>query len=101
MCIRDSGCCIEFYTFFLSFRNGIIDNYAELFGGSGGDEFSAISQFNKKWGWYQSVFSLSQGDIGRFKNITQLNVHECLYALSFMKEKADLESKQMKSKFKR
>ena len=56
---------------------------------------------NKKWGWYQSVFSLSQGDIRRFKNITQLNVHECLYALSFMKEKADLESKQMKSKFKR
>ena len=28
---------------------------------SGGGEFSAISQFNKKWGWYQSVFSLSQG----------------------------------------
>ena len=35
------------------------------------------------------------------EDITKLNVHECLYALSFMKDKADTEAKQMKSKFKR
>ena len=55
----------------------------------------------KKWGWYQSLFGLSQGDITRFEDITKLNIHTCLYALSYMKDKAEVESKQMKSKFNR
>ena len=54
-----------------------------------------------KWGWYQSLFGLSQGDIRRFEDITKLNIHTCLYALSFMKEKAEVESKNIKSKFNR
>ena len=57
--------------------------------------------FGKKWGWYQSLFGLSQGDIRRFEDITKLNIHTCLYALTFMKEKAEVESNQMKSKFKK
>ena len=39
------------------------------------------------------------GDIGRFEDITKLNAHQCLYALSFMKDKAELEARQIKSKF--
>ena len=72
--------------------------YLELFTG-GGDNLSSAANFGRKWGWYQSLFSLSQGDIRRFENITKLNVHTCLYALSFMKDKAEAEAKQMKSKF--
>ena len=52
-------------------------------------------------GWYQSLFGLSQGDIRRFEDITKLNIHTCLYALSYMKEKAEVESKNIKSKFNR
>ena len=50
-------------------------------------------------GWYQSLYALAQGDIGRFEDITKLNAHQCLYALSFMKDKAELEARQIKSKF--
>lgn len=32
--------------------------------------------------------------------ITKMNIHKCLYALAFMKEKAELESNQIKRKFK-
>lgn len=85
---------------FLQFRDGLVSSYDELFGG-GGNEHSAAANFGRKWGWYQSLFGLSQGDITKFKNITKLNVHECLYALSFMKEKADLESRNIKNKFNR
>ncbi len=98
--VNADGCCIKFHTFFLSFRDGLVSSYDELFGG-GGDGHSATANFGRKWGWYQSLFSLAQGDIRRFENITKLNIHTCLYALSFMKDKAEAESKQMKSKFNR
>jgi hypothetical protein len=84
--------------FFLQFRDGLIESYAELFG-ERGNELSPTSNFGRKWGWYQSLYALAQGDIGRFEDITKLNAHQCLYALSFMKDKAELEARQIKSKF--
>jgi len=53
-----------------------------------------------RWGWYQSIYALAQGDITRYENITKLNVHQCLYALMFMKEKSEIEEKQIKNKLK-
>ena len=58
--------------------------------------FSNRNQFNQRWGWYSAIYELAKGDITKFKNITKLNVHECLYALSFMKEKNDIEKIEMK-----
>ena len=95
---------MQFYHqyFFLEFRTGLIGNYDELFGGGGGDDRSldAISQFSSKWGWYQSIFGLAQGDVTRLENITKLGMHECFTMLSFMKDKNELEAKQIKKKFK-
>ena len=76
--------------------DGLIETYAELFGEQG-SEFSAASNFGRKWGWYQSLYALAQGDIRRFENITKLGVHDCLYALEFMKEKNELEAKRIKN----
>ena len=86
--------------FFLSFRDRLVESYDELFGGQTGNQFSAISQFGTKWGWYQSIYGLAQGDIRRFKDITKLKMHECFLMLSFMKDKAEAEAKQFKSKLK-
>ena len=94
------GAVLGSIVFFLQFRDGLVKSYAELFE-RGGDGLSATANFGRKWGWYQSLFGLSQGDIRRFEDITKLNVHTCLYALSFMKEKAEVESKNIKSKFNR
>tara|TARA_R110000751_G_scaffold140500_3_gene244205 strand:- start:881 stop:1099 length:219 start_codon:yes stop_codon:yes gene_type:complete len=72
-----------------------------LFGEQGGETTSARAGFFKKWGWYSILFSgLAQGDIGRLEDITKLNVHTCLFALSYMKDKTELEAQQMKNKFK-
>ena len=86
--------------FFVQFRNGIIDSYAELFGGGGSEQLDAATNFSKKWGWYQSIFGLAQGDITRFENITKLGMHECFMMLSFIKDKNELEAKQIKKNFK-
>ncbi len=32
--------------------------------------------------------------------VTKLNIHKCLYALAFMKDKTDLERKNIKKNFK-
>ena len=72
----------------------VMTNYLE----GQSDPLSGDGQFVGKWGWYQSIYVLAQGDIRRLEDITQLNVHKCLTMLSFMKEKNDLESKKIKSK---
>ena len=84
--------------FFLSFRNRLVEAYDSLFGTEQGEALTSVSQFGQKWGWYQSIFALSQGDIRRFEHIVELNVHKCLTMLSFMKEKSELESKQLKNR---
>jgi hypothetical protein len=91
--------CIRFHCFFLSFRERIIDAYSDLFGQAGNGDLSATSNFSRKWGWYQSIYGLANGDITRFEDITKLNVNQCFTMLSFMKEKAQLEAQQIKNKF--
>ena len=84
----------------MEFRTGLVEKYDELFGGNSERNLDSVSQFSKKWGWYQSIYGLALGDIRRFEDITKLGVHECFMMLSFMKDKNDLEAKQIKNKFK-
>ena len=84
----------------MEFRSRIITNYDELFGQGGGTSLDSVSQFSRKWGWYQSIFGLAQGNITRFEDITKLGMHECFMMLSFMKDKNEMEAKQIKKKFK-
>ena len=84
----------------MEFRTGLIEKYDELSGSGGNKNLDAVSQFTKKWGWYQSIYGLAKGDIRRFEDITKLGVHECFMMLSFMKDKSELEAKQIKNKFK-
>ena len=84
----------------MEFRSRIIESYDELFGQSGNNSLDAVSQFAKKWGWYQSIYGLANGDIRRFEDITKLSMHKSFMMLSFMKEKAEVEAKEIKKKFK-
>ena len=72
-----------------------MSDYDSLFTQSGG--LTAESNFGVKWGWYQSLYGLANGYITRFENITKLGVHDCLYALEFMKEKNELEAKRIRN----
>ena len=84
----------------MEFRSGLVENYHELFGQSGERGLDSISQFSTKWGWYQSIYGLAQGDVTRIEDITKLKLHKCLMMLSFMKDKNELEAKEMKKNFK-
>jgi len=84
----------------VEFRDRLVEQYDELFGGGSDKSLDGLSNFSRKWGWYQSLYGLSQGDITRIESVTKLNVHTCFMMLAFMKEKNELEAKQIKKKFK-
>jgi len=87
--------------FFVEFRQRLVENYTEIFGSGTGNELNSRSNFNRKWGWYQSIYTLAQGNIERIENITKLGAHECFLMLSFIQEKTEIEAKDIKKKFKR
>jgi len=86
--------------FFSEFRTGVVGNYPELFEQTTENQFGGVQNFARKYGWYQSLFALSGGDVIRIKNITELKFHECFLMLAFMKDKNELEQRELKKKFK-
>ncbi len=84
----------------MEFRTRLVGSYDELFGEGGDRSLDAISNFTTKWGWYNAIYGLAQGDITRFENITKLGVHECFMMLSYMKDKSEVEAKNIKKNFK-
>ena len=98
MCIRDRY-CIRSVGFFLQFKKRITKSYPEIFiGADGGVDLSATGNFATKWGWFQSLYSLAQGDIRRLGNISELRAHECFLMLAFEKEKIELENQLLNKK---
>lgn len=89
--------------FFLQFRDGISASYVELYTESSeGEQHNVSSEgsFGAKWGWYQSIYGLAQGDVRRFDEITALPLHQCLTFLAFEKEKNELEAAMIKKQYK-
>ena len=60
-------------------------SYDQLYSESGQGQLDGRTNFTRKYGWYNSIYALSKGDITKFENITKLNIHKCLYYLSFEK----------------
>ena len=92
------------YGFFLSFRDRISESYIELYTENNtqtqGHNISSEGGFGAKWGWYQSIYGLAQGDVRRFDQITELPLHQCLTFLTFEKEKNELEAAMIKKQYK-
>lgn len=82
----------------MEFRNRIIESYDSLFAAGGG--LDSRANFASKWGWYQSVYALANGDITKFEEITELNFNTCLLMLMFKKEKTEIEEQELKRKMK-
>ena len=82
----------------MQFKTRIIETYFELFENSGDSGYSSRAEgFAKKWGWYQSVYALSQGNIGKLNNVTTNKLHTCLTMLAFEKDKLEVEKQMMQN----
>lgn len=86
--------------FFLRFRDGVKSDFPSLFGSAEEQGYTSEENFGRKWGWYQSIYTLAKGDALRFNEATALPLYQALTYLSFEKEKNELEAKRIKNKFK-
>jgi hypothetical protein len=75
----------------LDFRNGVLEDFAIVFEGSGNSNDGGVvtEDFAEKWGWFGVMYRLTGGEIINLQNITELSLLECLTWLSY---EADLES---------
>ena len=97
--VRSLGSCIRYAGFFLDFIKRLVDVFPSFFNGDeDGDgernEFTAEAQFNKKWGFYPIFYTLSKGDISRFKESTKLPLFAAFTFLDFERDKQKLERKK-------
>ena len=84
--------------FFIKFKNRTHERYPSLFKERIESDYPTSEQgFSNKWGWYASLFSLSQGKITEYEKVEKLNLDTCLTFLSFIKEKNQLERQQIKN----
>jgi len=60
------------------------------------NEYSERAQFGQRWGWYQSIVHLANGDVARIDGVTKLPLHQCLLKLTFDKEKGEIESNEIR-----
>jgi hypothetical protein len=73
------------------------ESYPELFSNTTGDRATSVSAgFAAKWGWYQSIYGLTQGNILKYNEITKSKLHTCLMHLAFEKDKYELEQQMLK-----
>ena len=88
---------------FFEFRDRVVENYDGLFTATSSDiEQGTYTQgFGKKWGWYQSIYSLAKGDVRKIDEITRINIHKAMMWLEFEKEKNEIESRMIKQAYKR
>ena len=79
--------------FFLRFREGIVKSFGSIFSkGDKGTSYSSTAQFNSRWGWYNSIYAIARGDLGRFDEATKTKLIKALTWLSYEKEKSDIEN---------
>jgi len=97
--------CVWCNGFFLSFREEIVGTFDALFSSTGGEDSGQLgggeTEFSERYGWYQSLYALAQGDALRIESVTQLEVKPALMWLQFEKEKTQLENKRIKRASKR
>ena len=67
----------------------------------GFNQFSERHQFGKNWGWYSSIYGLASNDITKFDEVTGYKLTKCLTYLSFVKQKNEIEARELKQQMKR
>ena len=82
----------------MDFNKRITELYPELFTKGNGEE---QDQFSAKWGSYNELTALTEGDIRRNEQITSLPLHSCLIHLAYLKEKAEYDNEKIKKNFKK
>jgi hypothetical protein len=78
-----NGCCGFCNGFFLSYRDDISERFATLFETV---EKSSQSKIHSKWGWYNIMYELADGDLTKMETVTLIYIEEALTFLAYEKD---------------
>ena len=59
-------------------------------------DYSREAQFGRKYGWFNSIYALANGDVSKFETVTKQNIFTALTWLEFEKEKTEIERSKYK-----
>lgn len=77
---------------FFDYRKSVNKRYPELFDSAGSSSGKEVG-FNKKWGWYTSLYALTDGNILQLDEVVEMNINKVLTWLAY---KSDLVKVQQK-----
>jgi len=85
------GYTLRCLVFFCSFVNGLVERYPEIFEGGGTPTQHQIN-FGKKWGNYQTLIELADGQYGRIDWATEQPLEKCLLYLAYKSDENNLKN---------
>jgi hypothetical protein len=81
----------------LEFRVGLYDLYKQAFGNADDENsFSEATQFSREWGWYTTIDELAGGDITKYEEVENMNMHKCLNNLCYKIDKRKKDNNELK-----
>ena len=83
--------------FFLRFSERLTEAYPDIFsGGDGGEveDFSASGQFAKRYGWFNTLYALCDGDVTKFNEVTKTELSIALLFTEYKQGKQKIESRR-------
>ena len=84
----------------MQYRKRVTKGFPALFEEviEGQQGYSREDQFASKYGWFNSLFALSGGDITKYNEVTKINHLTGLLFLEYNKEKAEIEAAQYRKR---
>ena len=80
-----NGYSIRFARFFFDYRKQISTDFAQLFGSSESDTAKGVTM-QSKWGWYNTLYSLCEGNILNIDKVTELPILTVFTFLSYRQD---------------
>mgnify|MGYP003136875098 CR=1 FL=1 len=90
----------------MDFNKRLTEKFADIFTKRSEDDrdttdYSERTQFAERWGWYQSIYAIADGQLQRFRDVTRLPIQDCLTWLTFEKQKRNIEHNEMQRQLKK
>lgn len=79
------------FVFFCQFVNGLTEFYPEIYDGDGVTSQHQVN-FSKKWGAYQAIIELANGDILKINQVVEEPLEKCLLYLSYKADKIHVDN---------
>ena len=83
---------------FFLFNERLVERYPNVYGQTGneGGGLGAEEAFTKQWGWYSPIYAVAGGNLLKFDEVEELELHKFLTFLTFEAQKNEIQISKIK-----